>query len=551
MGDLTKNTHTDLNNLLDEDTLVTNRLKVRRFDQSMTSEPVPRDRGIKTQLIVLTGADSGKIHILSEKDLVGRDLSASLRGTDTTVSRKHALITRAPSGRYFVTDLGSQNGTWLNGATLTGRTELTVGDKIRVGVKTVLLFTQQDNIELQLLELRKMESLGRLARGIAHDFNNLLATVMLNVSYIEVMTEDGAIDTEELTTSLEQTKVALKQAANMTEQLLGFARKGRYEERPRNVSAILEEVVSLISRTFNKTINVKTNISPDLAVVGDQSQLLQVFMNLCINARDAMPKGGTLTISAHMKHLDVSNDEAVSFLSAGPHVVISVQDTGVGMDEKTRQHIFEPFFSTKGLGKGNGLGLATVYGIVKNHGGEIQVDSQIDSGTTFHVYLPASEMPITTETMASRLSPKTLVMNSTILLVEDDEKLRSITEKTLRRIGYGVIACADGQEAIAKFRENRKQIQLVLLDLILPKVSGHEVFFEIRKLAPRAKIVVVSGYSEDEQLREIMQAGAAAFVKKPCSAEDLAVAIADVLTTKKTDTLPLATIPSDSSSFGE
>lgn len=518
--------------LLDEDTQVTTRINMKELDSLLPSRQLPAEQGTKTQLIMLTGAEAGKIHVLSKNELLGRDIKANLRVSDTTVSRQHARIAEDPNGRYYIEDLGSQNGTWVNGIPVMKTAELKVGDKVRVGVKTVFLFTQQDDIELQLLELRKMESLGRLARGIAHDFNNLLATIMLNVNYIEVMADDDDIDPQELQTSLDQTKVALKQAANMTEQLLGFARKGRYEERPRNVSAILSEVVGLIQRTFDRVIQIETDIQPGLAVVGDHSQLLQVFMNLCINARDAMTDGGRLTIKAELRDINSPGGGALSFLASGPHVVISVTDTGVGMDEKTRDHIFEPFFSTKGLGKGNGLGLATVYGIVKNHGGEIRVDSEPGQGTCFIVYLPATELPDSDnkdrQAVPERMSGA-ISSSGAILLVEDDEKLQVITRKMLEKLGFDVIACTDGVEAVKLYRAHKSRIRLVLLDVVLPKQGGLETFRMIQRINPNVRVVVVSGYSEDAQIRTIMNEGASAFVKKPCSAEGLAAVISDVL----------------------
>ncbi len=535
--------------LLDEDTQVTTKMTMKELDSILPSRMVQEEQGIKTQLIVLTGAEAGKIHLLGTEDLVGRDIKASLRVSDTTVSRKHIIIRRSANGRYYLTDLGSQNGTWVNGVPVIKNVELRVGDKIRVGVKTVFLFTQQDDVELQLLELRKMESLGRLARGIAHDFNNLLATIMLNVNYIEVMSDEDDIDPEELQTSLEQTKVALKQAANMTEQLLGFARKGRYEERPRDVSAILGEVVGLIQRTFDKAIQIDTDIQPGLAVVGDHSQLLQVFMNLCINARDAMTSGGRLTIEARSQDLDTVGVGALSFMASGPHVVISVKDTGVGMDEKTRGHIFEPFFSTKGLGKGNGLGLATVYGIIKNHGGEIRVESTPGEGTKFVVYLPATEPPTTERTSRLPQAPpqsKDVDSTGSILLVEDDLKLSVITRKTLEKMGFDVISCTDGVQAVELFKRHAEKIRLVLLDLVLPKQGGLETFRMIRSITPDVKVVVISGYSEDSQIRTIMNEGASAFLKKPCSAEALSAVMSDVLSDlskTRTDNRPMTETP--------
>jgi signal transduction histidine kinase/CheY-like chemotaxis protein len=534
------------NLFLDDKTEVTKRLSEQELSKIISSKPPVKDKPVKNQLILLTGQDAGKFFMLDTEEIIGRDLNVTLRVSDTTVSRRHARILRSPSGRYYIEDLGSQNGTWVNGVPAVRRTPLKAGDKIRIGVKTIFLFTQQDNIELHLLELRKMESLGRLARGIAHDFNNLLATVMLNINYIEVMSEDGVVDLDELAVSIDQTKIALKQAANMTEQLLGFARKGRYDERPQNVSSIVEETISLVRRTFDRAVLIETELEPDLWVVGDRSQLIQVLMNLCINARDAMPKGGMLKISSKLEHLDSANLSSTPFLAAGPHVVVAVSDTGVGMDEKILQHIFEPFFSTKGLGKGNGLGLATVYGVVKNHGGEIRVDSEPGKGTTFTVYLPASEVFINhdeeRQTGQYTIAPAT---SGIVMLVEDDDHLRVITEKTLAKLGYRVTSCVDGVEAVETYKALRPQVHLVLLDLILPKLNGHDVFRQIRTLDPTADIVIISGYSEDRQLRDLMADGAAAFIKKPYSADYLASVIADVLAkrTDRRDIRPTAACP--------
>lgn len=525
-----------LRDVLNEETEVTTRMSEKELREIIAARLPVKDKTIKSQLIVLSGAEAGKIYLLDSDEMVGRDLNASIRVSDTTVSRKHVRIVRASSGKYTIEDLGSQNGTWVNGVPVVRRISLKVGDKIRLGVKTVFLFTQQDNIEMHLLELRKMESLGRLARGIAHDFNNLLATVMLNINYIEVMSDEGAIDSEELAVSIDQTKIALRQAANMTEQLLGFARKGRYDERPRNVSTIIEETVALIRRTFDRAISIETDLKPDLWVVGDQSQLIQVLMNLCINARDAMPSGGKLKIAAYLEQIDARVPSLAPFLTGGPHVVISVADTGVGMDEETVQHIFEPFFSTKGLGKGNGLGLATVYGVVKNHGGEIRVDSELGKGTQFTVYLPSSDGSLTAdENRPVEHGIAGPAPGGVILLVEDDVQLRTITEKTLTKLGYTVQSCEDGVEALRIYNESKHLIKLVLLDLILPKMGGYEVFRRIKSMTPDAKVVIISGYSEDQQLRDILAEGASAFVKKPCSFDQLAATIADVLSADLND----------------
>ncbi len=514
----------DLDDSLEEETQVTTRLSERETHIITSHDASGKDKELRAQLVILTGVDSGMIYGLKEENIIGRDFKSDLKVQDTSVSRKHARILRAPNRRYFIEDLNSRNGTWVNGLPVTRQLPLQVGDKIRVGIKTVLLFTQQDDIELHLLELRKMESLGRLARGIAHDFNNLLATVMLNTNYLKIMADEGSVDLEELSTCVEQTELALKQAANMTEQLLGFARKGRYDERPRNLSTVIEETVYLIRRTFERSVSIQTDIQPDLWVVGDQSQLSQVMMNLCINARDAMPSGGTLNIVAKIEQLNPSDDSVPHIMAMGPHVVICVEDTGVGMNEETVSHIFEPFFSTKGLGKGNGLGLATVYGVIKSHGGEIRVDSTPEVGTRFTVYLPFAGIHEEEyiESVPERYITKDLRKSGDlVLLVEDDENLCSATTKALKRLGYSIKACKDGVEAVSTYLKHKDEICLVLLDLILPRLNGYEVFRQIKASNPNEKILIISGYSEDGQIRNLLTDGAAAFIKKPYVIEHL------------------------------
>lgn len=495
---------------------------------------------MRHQLVLLSGPDAGKICEISGSAMVGRDGGTDLRVLDTTVSRKHARIDLTPSGDYIIQDLGSQNGTLVNGSPIKSRHKLQVGDRIRLGLKTVVLFTHQDDVEDQILELRKMESLGRLSRGVAHDFNNLLAGIMLNVNYIEALGLDERPNPEEIREALENAKLGIRQAANLTEQLLGFARRGRSDERPRDLSAILREVVGLIRRTFAPNIKIEAHIADDLAVVGDHSQLQQVFMNLAINARDAMPGGGTIEVTARLEEPPASDDKT---WNQEPRIAVSVQDTGVGIDRESLNHIFEPFYTTKELGKGTGLGLATVYGVVKSHGGDVEVESAVGYGSCFRVLLPASQKPPAQASSPGRieghLDPR---MYGAILLLEDDTLLMEITKKTLEHMGFEVYGCTSCDEAVRTYDQMLPRISLVLMDMVLPGKGGVDTFSKMRAINPHGKIIVISGYAEETQVRSSLEGRVDGFLRKPCDAESLFNAISDALLEPEEDVMAKATL---------
>jgi len=296
----------------------------------------------------------------------------------------------------------------------------------------------------------------------------------------------------------------------------------------------------LLERTFDKNIVIKTEISPDVPYIkADPSQIHQMLFNLCINARDAMPKGGDLAISA--EEVDVDEEYCRSHQEAvpGKYVCLSVRDTGEGMDEETRTKIFEPFFTTKEVGKGTGLGLSMVYGVVQNHGGFIEVESAAGEGAVFRVFLPAmaehGSLLDKNEPITSKLTiPKQLPIEKQsdhagkrkrILVVDDEEIVRFLAMDLLKRLGYEVLSAADGREAVDIFEKEKDNIDLVLLDMVMPRLGGVETFRKIKKMDPAASIILSSGYTKDRTTRELLEEGAAGFIQKPDKLEELAGAV--------------------------
>jgi two-component system, cell cycle sensor histidine kinase and response regulator CckA len=495
---------------------------------------VGRERG---QLIILVGTGAGRTYTIDEDELViGRALEAHVHLPADDVSRRHARIYRTSvDGPFAVEDLSSRNGTLVNGVPVKQQV-LHLGDKIRVGAKTILMFTQFDELEDQLLQSQKMESIGRLAGGVAHDFNNLLGAILANTSFLRGLGPQACFDDRDVVASIEDIETAARRAADLTKQLLGFARRGNYEKRPVDVMSLLDEIKALSSRTFEKKVTVTVTSPPELTLLGDASQLHQVLMNLCINARDAMPDGGDLSIIAELVHLSEDQVLTLPFLMPGDFVVISVRDNGVGMDAETLRRAFEPFFTTKGPGKGTGMGLATAYGIVKNHGGHIQAESELGKGSAFKVYLPAADRPtakvLGIEAEFSQQGGTRKIHAGLVLVVEDEEIFRNSARRLLEGMGFGVLCAVDGVEAIKVFQSHRDLIQLVLLDMIMPEMGGVETFHELRKIKPQVKVLLNSGYTELHSVRALLAAGAEGFLQKPYDAGALAEAISKAMFAK-------------------
>ncbi len=380
--------------------------------------------------------------------------------------------------------------------------------------------TEQKNLETQLQQARKMEAIGTLAGGVAHDFNNLLMAIQGRASILLMDKDPSHPDFEHL----KGIESHVASAADLTHQLLGFARGGKYEAKTLDLNALIEDSSAMFLRT-KKEISCATQFQENIWLVeADKGQMDQVLMNLFVNAWHAMPKGGDLCLRTENMHLDEEYSKPFS-VRPGRYVRISVTDTGVGMDKKTLEKIFDPFFTTKEMGRGTGLGLATVYGIVKNHGGFINVHSERAKGTTFDVYLPASEREILAE---EESAGEILRGTETVLLVDDEEMVTEVAQQMLKRLGYKVLIAESGKNAILAYEQKQTRIDLVILDMIMPGMSGSDTFDILKEIDPDVKVLLSSGYSIDGQATQILNRGCVGFIQKPFNIKGLSQKLREV-----------------------
>jgi PAS domain S-box-containing protein len=389
---------------------------------------------------------------------------------------------------------------------------------------------EKEKLQKQLLQSEKMAAVGTLTGGIAHDFNNILFAIMGN---IELLKYDLTPDTE--TYHLAETvEKSAQRAAKITRELLAFSRPTKSVTSSVNINHTVNEVTELLKHTIEKMIAVKTNLAPDLwKINADSSQIYQVILNMCINAKEAiMARGhGELIIETSNKEL---SKEDISFhpkARPGKYVMLTISDTGIGMDEETVQRIFEPFFTTKPTGKGGGLGLAVTYNIVKSHNGFITVYSEKGKGTSFKIYLPelttgqagmpVSEQPIPDEATKAPEQQTSQKAEGTILVAEDEDAIRTMVKRILERAGYSVIITPDGKQAVEQYRQQKDNIDMVILDLIMPGWSGLETLKVLRKINPNLKVLISSGYSSDSMNEEILKLGINGFIQKPYVIKEL------------------------------
>ncbi len=382
--------------------------------------------------------------------------------------------------------------------------------------------TEKKRMEAQFQVAQRLEAIGTLAGGIAHDFNNLLMAIQGNVSMM--LQEADPMDPR--TKRLREIEGQVQRGADLTRQLLGYARRGRYEVKPIDLNSLVKETAEAFGRT-RKDIRIHFDLLPDLeAVEADASQMEQVLLNLFVNAGDAMPEGGRLTLKT-----DNVTHEAMLGKPYQPRkgrfVQLGVSDTGVGMDSETQQRLFEPFFTTKAPGKGTGLGLASVYGIIKAHGGYIDVFSCPGKGTTFKIYLPTSEKPVSEA--VSEPEPMQTTGKGTILLVDDEPVVLDVGSEMLETLGYRVIKASGGRKAVEIYMEDPKAIDLVVLDMVMPDMSGKEVFETLCKVDPEARVILSSGYSLEGQAGEILARGCRGFIQKPFDLKGLAQVVSAAL----------------------
>ncbi len=390
----------------------------------------------------------------------------------------------------------------------------------------VIDVSDKKTLEEQFVRAEKMEAIGTLAGGIAHDFNNLLMGILGNVSLM-LMNIEASHPFYDRLKSMEE---YVRQGSDLTKQFLGFARGGKYEVKPTHMGEFVRRSSEMFGRT-KKDVRIHRKVQDDLWTVDvDRGQIEQVMLNLFVNAWQAMPGGGDLYISVENVELN-EMDVAPFGIAAGRFVLVSVADTGIGMDEATREKIFEPFFTTKEKGRGTGLGLASVYGIVRNHKGLVSVESEKGAGSTFRIYLPASDRDIPEDKKASE---NIQTGKETILLIDDETMILEVGSQMLASLGYTVLTAGGGAEGIAIYQRNPGGVHLVVLDMIMPELGGRDTFDRLKMIDADVKVLLSSGYSIEGQAEEIMESGCKGFIQKPFTLKELAGKIREVLDCRET-----------------
>lgn len=388
--------------------------------------------------------------------------------------------------------------------------------------------TLKRRLEEQLRQSQKMEAIGTLAGGIAHDFNNILTAI---IGYAGLL-KTGVSEDDLLREYVDEMMVSCERASLLTRSLLAFSRKQVMSPKPVDLNKVIKKVEALLIRVIGEDIELRTILAHgDLVVMADAGQIEQVLMNLAANARSAMPDGGILSIGTEALELDDAFTKAHGYGIPGLYALVSVTDTGHGMDEKTKERIFEPFFTTREVGKGTGLGLAMVYGIIKQHEGYITTYSELGRGTTFKIYLPLiqAEAEVTGPVMPAATTSGPPKGSETVLLAEDDSEVRKITRNILEGSGYRVIEAVDGEDAINKFLLNKDEIQLLIFDVIMPQKSGKEAYEEVKRIAPGVKALFTSGYTADIIHRKGVLEEGINFIPKPVAPDILLKKMREVL----------------------
>jgi nitrogen-specific signal transduction histidine kinase/CheY-like chemotaxis protein len=383
--------------------------------------------------------------------------------------------------------------------------------------------TERKKLERQLQQAQKMEAIGTLAGGVAHDFNNILMGIQGYISLMQLELEsDPSNSFHAYLSKIEQ---QIDNASDLSRQLLGYARKGTYEVRSFDLNQIISETADIFRR-LRKNISIELQLYPNqLPVHADKNQIEQVLLNMYTNAADAMPEIGQLTVTSEnidrdqLKNMQV-NSNAMQFAK------LTVTDTGVGMDKETLKRIFDPYFTTKPVRRATGMGLASTYGIIKNHGGHIGVESEKGRGTSFYIFLPRSDQ---TQCKLQKKDENCSPANKAFLIIDDEKMVLDIGAMLLEKLQYKVFKTDNGREAIKVFSENKDKIDLVLLDMIMPEMPGCAVFDELKKIDSRVKVLISSGYSMDNRAKELLDRGCCGFIQKPYRLETLTKKIAEVL----------------------
>ncbi len=433
---------------------------------------------------------------------------------------KDMLNTQEVTAEYYQNDIITASG---NTKTIAWHNTFIKDEN---GVVTGVLSSGEDisetkHLREQMQQSEKLQSIGKLAGGIAHDFNNQLTALM---GYAHILKTSAKEDSKQKKYA-EKIIHTVEVSATLTNQLLAFARKGQYKIEPIDLHDCVDNVIDLLQRTINKSISIKKNLNCDLRIIeADNSQIENAILNIAINARDAMPHGGEIVFRTSKFHAgsEFCRDKNYEIV-VGDYIKIEISDTGTGMSKDVIKRIFEPFYTTKAQGKGTGMGLAAVYGTIKNHNGIIEVDSEVDIGTTFKIYLPLARHEL--QKPLPKKDEKPIEGNGLIMVVDDEDAIREISSEILSSLNYQVETFADGKSAIEYYKKNYDQVDLILLDMIMPELNGYETFLELKKIDNQVKAIIVSGYSVEEHAQSLLDQGAIAFIQKPFRVADFARSI--------------------------
>ncbi len=387
-----------------------------------------------------------------------------------------------------------------------------------------MMAQENATLEHQLRQVQKMEAVGRLASGVAHDMNNILTAILAHAGLLKARVDS----TDPSWTAGDVIEKAVHRGKELTSQLLGFARQGKHHHVSVDIHKVIQEVTGLLGRTVDKAISLQADFgASEPWVVGDPNQLYQVLMNLAVNASDAMPNKGEIIFQTTNESVSAEQAARVPGLTAGEYVVVRVTDTGEGISQEVQAHIFEPFFTTKEQGRGSGMGLAMVYGIVKNHHGYIGVTSTRGVGTTMRVYLPSvpCEEPLPISAPVAVQASAT----GTVLIIDDEKEVAGAAQALLDFLGYNSIVCYSGKEAVMFLQDSTHRVDLVLLDMVMPDMNGSECFAAIRGLRPESKILLCTGYDRNHAVQELLNQGVVGFIQKPYDLDELSQVCAEVI----------------------
>jgi len=456
------------------------------------------EEGELARLVVMNGSQPGRRYVLDGGVVIGRALDCDVVMDDPEASRRHVRIEPAEvADGYQLIDLGSRNGTYVNGERVK-TASLSFGDKIRLGSKVVFLFARHDPTEDQLLHRQRLETLGRLSAGAAHDFNNMLGAISATSSFLR-NTPFDEWDEREARSCLMDIQNATSRAAELAKRLLAFSRTDSRTRANMDLSELCHELVQLARRTFPRTIQVSSQIEPRLVVDGDRDQLHQAFVNLVINARDAIMANGEAGVITVRTYRSSGEDSVEALDEDGGHrLVIEIEDDGCGMDPETAARVFEPFYTTKPRGTGFGIGLSSVNEIVSAHGGRVEVTSAEGEGSRFRVVLPGSaleRLPQARQRTAASLVARLRGDDRRVLVVDDEAVIRRSVKRVLARAGFEVHLAEDGERGLQLLETLERPPDVLLLDLDLPGITGEELLPIVRRRDPSLPVMTMSGHA--------------------------------------------------------